>query len=130
MIIAGAGPVGSGAARLAAGKGVDVLVIERHRDIGYPARCAEALGLDLLSPYIKPSDRWINSRISCSAIHGIAQHSVSVPRAEPTVCVAWRIFDREPAQRAAQTGENPDDSPKKPYDYRFTSTFVLPIIIN
>ncbi|NQU13170.1 MAG: NAD(P)/FAD-dependent oxidoreductase [Desulfobacteraceae bacterium] len=41
VLIVGAGPAGTSAARTAAGAGADVLVIERRRRIGEPVRCAE-----------------------------------------------------------------------------------------
>jgi digeranylgeranylglycerophospholipid reductase len=41
VLIVGAGPAGTSAARTAAGAGADVLVIERRSRIGEPVRCAE-----------------------------------------------------------------------------------------
>ena len=41
VLIVGAGPAGSVAARYAAQKGVNVTVIERRREIGTPVRCGE-----------------------------------------------------------------------------------------
>ena len=104
VIIVGAGPAGSTAARLAAGHGLDVLLVEKHREIGCPVRCAEAVGLDSLRPYIQPEERWINSHISRFAVHGTAGYSVSVPPTEPTLVIERKIFDRELAHRAAQAG--------------------------
>jgi len=49
VIVIGAGPAGSTAARRAAENGLDVLLIEKRREIGAPVRCAEATGLDSLS---------------------------------------------------------------------------------
>jgi digeranylgeranylglycerophospholipid reductase len=104
VIVVGAGPAGSTAARLAAGHGLDVLLIEKHREIGSPVRCAEAVGLDSLRPYIEPEERWISARIARFAIHGTAGHSVSVAPTEPTLVLERKIFDRELAHRAAQAG--------------------------
>jgi digeranylgeranylglycerophospholipid reductase len=104
VIVVGAGPAGSTAARLFAGNGLDVLLIEKHREIGSPVRCAEAVGLDSLRPYIEPEERWINARISRYRIHNTAGHSVSVPPTEPTLVIERKIFDRELAHRAAQAG--------------------------
>jgi len=41
VLVVGAGPAGSTAARYAASKGINVTVIERRRDIGVPVRCGE-----------------------------------------------------------------------------------------
>jgi digeranylgeranylglycerophospholipid reductase len=104
VIVVGAGPAGSTATNLAAKNGLDVLLIEKHQEIGSPVRCAEAVGLDSLLPYIEPEDRWINARITRYTIHNTAGHSVSVPPTEPTLVVERKIFDRELAHRAAQAG--------------------------
>lgn len=45
IIVIGGGPAGSTFARLAAGSGLDVLVIDKRREIGVPVRCGEGLGL-------------------------------------------------------------------------------------
>ncbi|NNG26631.1 MAG: FAD-dependent oxidoreductase, partial [Ignavibacteriaceae bacterium] len=39
IIVVGAGPAGSMAARFAAEQGVSVLMLEKDRDVGYPVRC-------------------------------------------------------------------------------------------
>jgi digeranylgeranylglycerophospholipid reductase len=103
-IVLGAGPAGSTAARLFAGSGLDVLLIEKRREIGSPLRCAEAVGLESLRPYIEPDERWINARISRFAVHGTAGRSAAAPPTEPTLVVERKIFDRELAHRASQAG--------------------------
>ncbi|MBN1440499.1 MAG: NAD(P)/FAD-dependent oxidoreductase [Anaerolineales bacterium] len=103
-IVVGAGPAGSTAARLAAERGLDVLLIEKRREIGSPVRCAEAAGLDSLQPYIEPDERWINARVSRFAVHDAAGHSFRVPPTGPTLVIERKIFDRELAARAVQAG--------------------------
>lgn len=44
VIVIGGGPAGSTFARLAAGAGLDVLVIDKRKEIGVPVRCGEGLG--------------------------------------------------------------------------------------
>jgi digeranylgeranylglycerophospholipid reductase len=44
MIIIGGGPSGSTLARYCAGAGMDVLVLEKRKEIGVPVRCGEGLG--------------------------------------------------------------------------------------
>ncbi len=43
VLIVGAGPAGSTTARFCAGKGIDVLMIDRRAEIGYPVQCGEFL---------------------------------------------------------------------------------------
>ncbi len=44
VIVIGGGPAGSTFARVAAGAGLDVLVIDKRKEIGVPVRCGEGLG--------------------------------------------------------------------------------------
>jgi digeranylgeranylglycerophospholipid reductase len=43
VLIVGAGPAGSSTARYCAGDGLDVLIIDRRSEIGYPVQCGEFL---------------------------------------------------------------------------------------
>ncbi|MGD9962366.1 MAG: geranylgeranyl reductase family protein [Thermoplasmata archaeon] len=43
VLVVGAGPAGSTTARFCAGDGIDVLVIDRRREIGFPVQCGEML---------------------------------------------------------------------------------------
>jgi len=43
-IVIGAGPAGSTFARYAAGAGLDVLIVDKRKELGVPVRCGEALG--------------------------------------------------------------------------------------
>ncbi|HID73354.1 TPA: FAD-binding protein, partial [Candidatus Micrarchaeota archaeon] len=44
MIIIGAGPAGSTMARVAAQGGMNVLVVDKRKELGIPVRCGEGLG--------------------------------------------------------------------------------------
>ncbi|MFH0738214.1 MAG: LAGLIDADG family homing endonuclease [Candidatus Micrarchaeota archaeon] len=46
VIVIGGGPAGSTFARIAAGGGLDVLVIDKRKEIGVPVRCGEGLSDD------------------------------------------------------------------------------------
>jgi digeranylgeranylglycerophospholipid reductase len=60
VLVVGAGPAGSMAAKVAAEKGVDVIFIEEHETPGTPVYCAEGIsirgirdgGLEPVSPYV------------------------------------------------------------------------------
>ncbi|MBU4445065.1 FAD-dependent oxidoreductase, partial [bacterium] len=43
IVVVGAGPAGSTAARFAASLGASVSLLERDREIGVPVRCAEGV---------------------------------------------------------------------------------------
>ena len=52
VIVVGAGPAGSIAARTVARAGLDVLLIEKRQEIGDPVRCAEGTGKEGLAKFI------------------------------------------------------------------------------
>ena len=64
VVVVEAGPAGSIAARLAAERGLAVLLLEKRHEIGSPVRCAEAIDQSMLLPFLEPDDRWISARIS------------------------------------------------------------------
>ncbi|MCK4491871.1 MAG: FAD-dependent oxidoreductase, partial [Candidatus Altiarchaeales archaeon] len=60
VVVIGAGPAGSTAARFAAKK-ASVLLLDRHREIGSPKRCGEGLGSRAFEELGIPLDkRFIN----------------------------------------------------------------------
>lgn len=104
VVVVGAGPAGSTAARVAAARGMSVLLIDKRQEIGSLVRCAEAVGAESLRPYIEPDERWINAHISAYAVWNSAGDHVSVPPTEPTLIVERKVFDRELAHLAAKAG--------------------------
>ena len=64
VVVVGAGPAGSMAARFAAEQGVSVLMLEKDRDVGYPVRCGEAISKAGVEEFIPSDDKWIAAKIS------------------------------------------------------------------
>jgi digeranylgeranylglycerophospholipid reductase len=54
VIVVGAGPGGSWAAKAAAEKGAKVLMLEKDREVGTPVRCGEAIGAAGLAAVCEP----------------------------------------------------------------------------
>jgi digeranylgeranylglycerophospholipid reductase len=104
VIVVGAGPAGSVAARKAAEGGLKTLLLEKRRKIGIPVRCAEAIGAEASQPYIDPDPKWICAQISHFAVFNSKGDSALMPPAEPTFVVDREIFDLELANRAEKTG--------------------------
>jgi len=104
VVVVGAGPAGSIAARKAAENGLKVLLIEKRQEIGAPVRCAEAIGADLSRPYIEPDARWIDAKVNNFAIFNSHGDSVKVPPAEPTLVVNRKVFDFQLAFNASRAG--------------------------
>jgi len=70
VLVVGAGPAGSMAAKTAAEKGVDVILIERNKEIGYPVRCAEGINKFLFQDTgINKDDSFIQQKIDGTKIY-------------------------------------------------------------
>lgn len=105
VIVVGAGPAGSMAARFAAQEGVSVLMLEKDRDVGYPVRCAEAINKAGVEMFIKPDYKWITADVT--------KFSFTAPNGKEVVLefdsvqgyvLERRIFDYELAKTAAAAG--------------------------
>jgi len=104
VIVVGAGPAGSTAARFAAAGGASVLLLEKDRDVGYPVRCAEAVSHEGVAQFIEPDPRWIASTVSKFRIVVPNGNSI-MPRLDGIGYVLERrIFDYELAKLAAKEG--------------------------
>jgi digeranylgeranylglycerophospholipid reductase len=109
VIVVGAGPGGSTAARTAAFE-CDVLLLEKRQEIGAPIRCAEAVLKRALLEFIQPEKRWISSYIRGYKIFApdgtkleISAEALGI-EGELAYILERKIFDRELAKRAARAG--------------------------
>jgi digeranylgeranylglycerophospholipid reductase len=104
VIVVGAGPAGSTAARFVAAGGASVLMLEKDRDVGYPVRCAEAVSHEGVVQFIEPDPRWIAATVSKFRIVVPNGNSI-VPRLDGIGYVLERrIFDYELAKLAVKEG--------------------------
>ncbi|MDP2885058.1 MAG: NAD(P)/FAD-dependent oxidoreductase [Ignavibacteria bacterium] len=104
IIVVGAGPAGSTAARFAAAGGASVLLLEKDRDVGYPVRCAEAVSHEGVVQFIEPDPRWIAATVSKFRIVVPNGNSI-MPRLDGIGYVLERrIFDYELAKLAVKEG--------------------------
>lgn len=104
VIVVGAGPAGSTAARYAAAGGASVLLLEKDRDVGYPVRCGEAVSHEGVVQFIEPDPKWIAATVSKFRIVVPNGNSI-IPRLDGIGYVLERrIFDYELAKVAAREG--------------------------
>lgn len=104
IIVVGAGPAGSTAARFAAAGGASVLMLEKDRDVGYPVRCGEAVSHEGVVQFIEPDPKWIAATVTKFRLVAPNGKEV-VPRLDGTGYVLERrIFDYEIAKQAAREG--------------------------
>lgn len=110
VLVIGAGPAGSSAAKYAAINGAEVLMIEKKSEIGTPKRCAEGVSKDGLKKLnIKPNSRWVTKEIN--GVRLIAPNGTSVWLNEEKVklpetgyVLERKVFDKYLAMEAARAG--------------------------
>ncbi|WP_292368763.1 geranylgeranyl reductase family protein [Methanoregula sp. UBA64] len=104
VIVAGAGPVGSSAARECAKAGLSVLCIEEQGTIGYPVQCAGLLSLAAFAECEAGPRSILNTVTGARVIAGDGQ-VLTIDAKVPKAHVVDRgILDREIAKSAADTG--------------------------
>ena len=104
VIVVGAGPAGSTAARYAADGGAKVLVLEKDREVGVPVRCGEAVDHEGLIQFLQPDQKFIASEIRNFKL--VAPNGKVVkPNIEGVGYILDRkVFDYELARLAADKG--------------------------
>jgi digeranylgeranylglycerophospholipid reductase len=104
IIVVGAGPSGSMAARFAAQQGVSVLMLEKDRDVGYPVRCGEAISKAGVEEFMTPDEKWIAATISKFSFNAPDGTEVILDFGDAGYVLERRIFDYELARSAADAG--------------------------
>ncbi len=105
VVVIGAGPAGSTAARFAAEK-ADVLLLDKHREIGSPKRCGEGLGLRAFKDLGIPVDRrFINREMRGSIVYSPGGSKVKIEYDRISGYIIERkIFDKFLAMEASREG--------------------------
>jgi digeranylgeranylglycerophospholipid reductase len=106
VVVVGAGPAGSIAARTAAEAGLSVLLVEKRQEIGSPVRCAEGVGDELLMSFIAPDPRWISAEVTGAqfTVSGPDYYETMKVKGERGYVLERRVFDRALAEEAARAG--------------------------
>jgi digeranylgeranylglycerophospholipid reductase len=108
VIIVGAGPGGSMAAKTAAEAGLDVLLIEKRQEIGAPVRCAEGVSREVLEEFFEIEKSWIAKEVVGAIIYSPdgTQIKMTAKMAgnEVGFVLERKIFDRALARMAARAG--------------------------
>ncbi|MCD4796687.1 MAG: NAD(P)/FAD-dependent oxidoreductase [Candidatus Cloacimonetes bacterium] len=104
IVIIGAGPAGSVAARFAAQNGASVLMLERDREPGIPVRCAEGVSHNGIAPFIDIDERWIASRIEIAKLHAPNGETAKMYNNGLGYVLERRVFDTALCELAAKHG--------------------------
>lgn len=105
IVVIGAGPAGSRAARLLAEREFSVLLLEKRARIGYPVRCAEAVGpRSDVERFITLDDTLVSAEIN--GVKVVAPNGQTFEAAMPAIgfIVDRELFDRRLAEYAVQAG--------------------------
>jgi geranylgeranyl reductase family protein len=106
ILVIGAGPAGLIAAREAATRRADVVVLEEHEEIGKPCHCAGLLSLKGLERLGAPADgAYVQNKVRGARFFSPSGLTFTIEKNEPVACVIDRsIFDRFLAQKTAEAG--------------------------
>jgi digeranylgeranylglycerophospholipid reductase len=102
VLVVGAGPAGSAAARAAARQGVSVLLAERRRRVGVPVRCAEYVPL--------PVGKYLDLSNPAITVQPVRAMRTFLPGADPKenlfpgAMIRRDRFDQELARQAVAAG--------------------------
>lgn len=105
VVVVGAGPAGSIAARTAAKQGAKTLLLERDAVIGSPVRCGEAIAARNLKRFVEIQQSWVAAEVDGAVLY--APNGTGVPIVSPDttgIILERNIFDRYLAETAAIGG--------------------------
>jgi digeranylgeranylglycerophospholipid reductase len=110
VLVIGAGPAGSSAARYASRYGLKTLMVEKRPDIGSPVRCGEGISKAWMPEVdIKPESHWISDEVKGARIYGPSEKKPIMLTAESAgnevgFVVERDKFDKHIATLAATEG--------------------------
>ncbi len=104
VVVIGAGPAGSVAARFAAENGASVLMLERDREAGIPVRCAEGVSHAGIEPFIEIDQRWIAAKIDIAKLHSPNGETAVMYNNGTGYVLERRIFDTALCNLAVEKG--------------------------
>jgi len=104
IIVVGSGPGGSTAAYYSALEGADVVMFERHQDIGNVVRCAEGISKTGLEDFFNPLEFEGTNRVTGLTIFAPSGEFVPVKTEEIGYVLNRKVFDFVLAKKAAEKG--------------------------
>ncbi len=103
-VVVGAGPGGSTAARVLAEGGVEVLLLEKSKDVGKNFLCAEGISRQSLTAFYPPDPRFVATEIHEIRMVGPDGSAFTVRAPHAGYVLERVIFDRFLAEEAARAG--------------------------
>ena len=107
VLVVGGGPAGLVAARVAAERGCEVLLVERDAAIGLPVRCGEGVGAKGIEEFLDPENGeapWVSKRITRVEFRSPNGSRVRVGHGDVGYVLDRSRFEPELAERAVAAG--------------------------
>ena len=106
VLVVGAGPAGSMAARVAAENGLDVILLEEHSVPGTPVYCGEGISIDgIIEGGLEPVEPIICQKITTIRVYAPNKKHVDLHFNDPPGYILNRqIFDKMLADKAVKAG--------------------------
>lgn len=104
IVVVGAGPAGSTFARIAASKGLSVLLLDRKSKIGIPVRCGEGVMDSGLRLFHEPRSEWIAATVDKFCFVAPNGSSTTVQFQDKGYILNRNIFDNDLAVLAKDEG--------------------------
>lgn len=105
VVVVGAGPAGSMAAKSAAQGGAKTILLERDPVIGTPVRCGEGISVRNVGRFVKIDPRWIAKEVDGMIMYSPDGSEVRVYAPDQLGVILERsLFDRHLAEMAASAG--------------------------
>jgi geranylgeranyl reductase family protein len=104
IAVVGAGPVGSTFARYVADNGLDVVMLEKKREIGIPLQCAGLLGQKIKEINILP-DQYVLNQVRGAYIYSPSRNMMKVGKKDVQAYVIDRVgYDKYLSKLAVDSG--------------------------
>jgi len=103
-IVVGAGPAGSMAGKVLAENGVDVLVLEKHPEIGVPLSCAEAISFLGLTNFVPIDPEWVSNYVHKVLLVSPSNIKAKLHHPNAGLILNRKLFDKKLAEKAALSG--------------------------
>ena len=108
VLVIGGGPAGALAAKTAAEKGLSACLVEKRPAIGAPVRCAEGIGKEALTEFIKPDPCWVSAEMDGAVVVAPDGFEMTLESSMSGGKVGYildrKVFDRELVWQAAEAG--------------------------
>jgi len=106
IVVVGAGPAGSLAARVAAERGSQVILLEEHPQVGHPVQCAEGLSLDgIKDAGVEPKPPIVSQQISKARVYAPNMDFIELTSSDWSGFNLNRdAFDQALAEKAVEAG--------------------------